>query len=41
MAHMIGKENMSRDFTLLIDGKNAFPEILRCIAAAQKSIFVN
>lgn len=41
MAHMIGKEDMSRDFTLLIDGKNAFPEILRCIAAAQKSIYVN
>ena len=41
MAHMIGKEDMSRDFTLLIDGENAFPEILRCIAAAQKSIYVN
>ena len=29
------------DFTLLVDGKGAFPEILRCIARAKKSIFIN
>ena len=28
-------------FTLLVDGKAAFPEILRCIDAAQKSIGIN
>ena len=27
--------------TLLVDGKAAFPEILRCIAAAQRSVRVN
>ena len=30
-----------RDFTLLTDGKEAFPEILRCMEAAQKSIYIN
>ncbi len=29
------------DFTLLVDGKEAFPEILRCIEQAKKSIFIN
>ena len=29
------------DFTLLVDGKAAFPEILRCIAGAKKSIYIN
>ena len=29
------------DFTLLVDGKEAFPEILRCIAEAKKSIYIN
>ena len=29
------------DFTLLADGKAAFPEILRCIAGAKKSIYIN
>ena len=26
---------------LLVDGKNAFPEIIRCIRSAQESIFIN
>ena len=30
-----------KDFTLLIDGKEAFPEILRCIETAEKSIRIN
>lgn len=25
------------EFTLLIDGKNAFPEIIRCIESAKKN----
>ncbi len=29
------------DFQLLIDGKNAFPEILRCIQNAKKSVKIN
>ena len=29
------------DFTLLVDGKEAFPEILRCIGDAQESIYIN
>lgn len=29
------------DFTLLVDGKEAFPEILRCITEAKKSICIN
>ncbi len=29
------------DFTLLVDGREAFPEILSCIAAARESILVN
>ncbi len=29
------------DFTCLVDGKEAFPEILACIAGAQKSIYIN
>lgn len=29
------------DFALLVDGKEAFPEILRCIAQAKKSIYIN
>lgn len=29
------------DFTLLVDGKNAFPEIIRCIEQAEKSVYVN
>ena len=30
-----------KDISLLIDGREAFPEILRCIDAAQKSIHIN
>ncbi|MBQ3107851.1 MAG: hypothetical protein IJC68_04485, partial [Firmicutes bacterium] len=30
-----------RDLTLLVDGKNAFSEILRCMEQAQKSIYIN
>ena len=30
-----------KQMTLLVDGKEAFPEILRCIAAAEKSIGIN
>lgn len=29
------------DFTLLVDGKNAFPEILSCIENAQKALVIN
>ncbi len=29
------------DFTLLVDGREAFPEILACIGRAKKSIFIN
>ena len=29
------------DFTLLVDGKEAFPETLRCIAEAKKSVYIN
>ena len=29
------------DFALLVDGKNAFPEILSCIENAQKSLVIN
>lgn len=32
---------MYNDFTLLTDGKNAFPEIVNAIAAAQKSVHIN
>lgn len=42
---MSTKNNMSnanyRDFTLLVDGRNAFPEILSCIKQAKKSIYIN
>lgn len=31
----------TQNFALLVDGKEAFPEILRCIDAARKSIFIN
>ena len=34
-------ENVYRDFTLLVDGKNAFPEIIRCIGQAKKSVHIN
>ncbi|MBQ8351886.1 MAG: phosphatidylserine/phosphatidylglycerophosphate/cardiolipin synthase family protein [Clostridia bacterium] len=30
-----------RDLTLLVDGKNAFPEIIRCIEQAEKSVYIN
>lgn len=30
-----------RDLTLLVDGREAFPEILRCISAAESSIRIN
>ena len=33
--------DLYKDFTLLIDGKEAFPEILRCIDGAEKSIRIN
>ena len=29
------------DFTLLVDGKNAFPEIIKCIENAKKSVYIN
>lgn len=29
------------DFTLLVDGKRAFPEIIRCIEAARRSVEIN
>ena len=29
------------DFTLLVDGKRAFPEIIRCIEAAKRSVEIN
>ena len=38
---MSNLEKSTQQFSLLIDGKEAFPEILRCIDAAKKSIFVN
>ena len=31
----------TQNFALLVDGKEAFPEILRCIGAARKAIFIN
>lgn len=40
-VHTLQKAEIDRDFTMLIDGKNAFPEILRCIAAARRSIYIN
>jgi cardiolipin synthase len=30
-----------RDFTLLVDGKRAFPEIIRCIESARRSVVIN
>ena len=30
-----------RDFSLLVDGNNAFPEIIRCIEVAEKSVYIN
>ena len=33
--------NIYDDFTLLVDGKEAFPEIIKCINNAQKSIIVD
>ena len=33
--------NIYDDFTLLVDGKEAFPEIIKCINNAQKSITIN
>lgn len=41
MVHTPEKVDIHRDFTLLIDGKNAFPEILRCMEQAKKSIRIN
>lgn len=35
------KENMYQDFTLLVDGKEAFPEIINCINNAKKSVNIN
>ena len=29
------------DFTLLVDGKNAFPEIIKCIENAKASVYIN
>ena len=29
------------DFALLVDGKNAFPEIIKCIECAKRSIYIN
>ena len=29
------------DFTLLVDGNNAFPEIIRCIENARRSVYIN
>ena len=34
-------EEMYKDFTLLVDGKEAFPEIINCINNAKKSININ
>ena len=34
-------KNMYDDFTLLVDGKEAFPEIIRCINAAKRHIEIN
>lgn len=34
-------KDMYNDFTLLVDGKNAFPEIIKCIKNATSSIYVN
>ena len=41
MVHTPEKVDIHRDFTLLIDGKNAFPEILRCMERAERSIRIN
>jgi cardiolipin synthase len=35
------KKDIYEDFTLLVDGKEAFPEILKCIENAKKSITIN
>ena len=35
------KKDIYEDFTLLVDGKEAFPEILKCIGNAKKSITIN
>ena len=35
------KNDPYRDLTLLVDGREAFPEILRCISAAERSIRIN
>ena len=35
-------ENMAyKDFTLLVDGKRAFPEIISCIENAKRSVYIN
>ena len=38
---MRNPEENTQNFALLVDGKEAFPEILRCIGAARNFIFIN
>ena len=33
--------NAYKDFTLLVDGKKAFPEIISCIENAKRSVYIN
>ena len=37
----IDSKNIYDDFTLLVDGKEAFPEIINCINNAKKYIRIN
>ena len=37
----MSENNIYKDFTLLIDGKRAFPEIISCIENAKKSVYIN
>ena len=41
MEQTQGIKTLYQDFTLLVDGKNAFPEILSCIDNAERSVKIN
>ena len=37
----MSENNTYKDFTLLVDGKKAFPEIISCIENAKRSVYIN
>ena len=41
MTDNVIKKDIYKDFTLLVDGKTAFPKILECIGRAKEYIYIN